>query len=102
MPRLSNLKKTEHILGGGLRSDGTHAEDIILRPGCSVELSDADFKRHDSVPLRAMIAAGDLALGDEPMSAKPAPAKVSNEVARDEEAEAETAELLKNVTKSRK
>jgi len=101
MPRLTNLKNTEHILGGARKEDGTHFEDIVLRPGASVEMSDADFKRHDSVPLRAMIAAGELAINEPEPKAK-APAKVSNEVAKDEEAEAETAELLKNVSKSRK
>lgn len=102
MPRLTNLKKTEHILGGARKEDGTHFEDIVLRPGCSVELSDAEFKRHDSVPLRAMIAAGEFAIGEVEAPAKAAPVKVSNAVARDEEAEAETAELMKNVAKSRK
>lgn len=101
MPRLTNLKKTEHILGGGIRPDGTHAEDIILRPGSTIEFTDAEFKRHDSIPLRAMIATGDLSL-DTPAPKKAEPVKTSNAVARDEEGEAETAELLKNVTKSRK
>jgi hypothetical protein len=101
MPKLTNLKKTEHILGGGLRADGTHAEDIILRPGGSIELSDAEFKRHDSAPLRAMLSAGDLSL-DAPAPKKAEPAKTSNAPARDADAEAETAELLKNVAKARK
>lgn len=101
MPRVSNLKKTEHILGGGLRADGIYGEDVVIRPGASVELSDADFKRHDSPTLRAMVEAGDLALGDVTPK-KVEAAKTSNAPPRDEEAEAEAAEIVKNVTKSRK
>ena len=99
---MSNLRKAEHILGGGLNAKGDYVEDIILRPGCAVELTDEQFKRHDSAALRAMVAAGDLALGEVSLPKKPEPVKTSNAVAISPEVEAETAELLKNVSKSRK
>lgn len=100
MPKLTNKRLQDHILGAIIGKDGAELPSGILRAGESIEVSDAEFARYLTPALQAMIDAGDLMLGDAPAPAAKAVPVEAPAPMLEHEVEAKT--LVSNLKRAKK